>query len=309
LLYPLPSSPRPDGPVGIAEMHRYKTALFSIVTLLFLAGAGEAQAAVPPAPDTLTEVFGIPITNSMITSWVISIGLIVLVRWLIKKPTLVPHRGQALVETIFEGIKGLIEPIVGKHMVKPVFPLLVGLFLFILLHNWSGLLPGVGTIGWGYDRPEGFYITEKLVRPGNTDLNTTLALALIGMVAWLYFIFRYAGPKIIWHDLFGNKASKSETPVAIYYMLIPIFLMVGLIEMISIAFRPVSLSLRLYGNMFGGENLLMSMSDFFAWIVPIPFYFFEFMVSIIQASIFIMLIAIYIGLICNHEGGEGEDAH
>ncbi len=290
-------------------MHRFRTGLFSIFALLFLGSAGHAQAAVPPAPDILTEVFGIPITNSMITSWVISIAIIVLIRGLIKKPTMVPHRGQALVEAIFEGIKGLIEPIVGKHMVRPVFPLLVGLFIFILLHNWSGLLPGVGTIGWGHFENGTFYITEKLIRPGNTDLNTTLALALIGMVAWLYFIIRYAGPKIVYHDLFGNKASKSETPIVIYYLLIPIFLMVGLIEVISIAFRPVSLSLRLYGNMFGGENLLMSMGEFFGWIVPIPVYFFEFMVGIIQASIFIMLIAIYIGLICNHEGGEEDEAH
>ncbi len=290
-------------------MQRFRTALTLLFTTFFLGSASQAQASVPPSPDILAEPFGIPITNSMITSWVISIGIIVLIRWLIKKPTMVPHRGQGLVESIFEGIKGIIEPIVGKHMVRPVFPLLVGLFTFILLHNWSGLLPGVGTIGWGHFENGTFYITEKLIRPGNTDLNTTLALALIGMAAWLYFIFRYAGPRIIWHDLFGNKASKSETPIAIYYLLIPIFLMVGVIEMISIAFRPVSLSLRLYGNMFGGENLLMSMSDFFAWIVPIPFYFFEFMVGIIQASIFIMLIAIYIGLICNHEGGEGEEAH
>lgn len=277
--------------------------------MLFLGSTAHLQAAVPPSPDTLTEIFGLPVTNSMITSWVISLLIIVLVRGLIKKPTLVPHRGQAFMEGIFEALKGVIEPIVGKHMVGPTFPLLLGLFIFILLHNWSGLIPGVGTIGWGHYQDGTFYITEKLIRPGNTDLNTTVALALIGMTAWLYFCLRYAGIKMFLYDLFGNKADKKETPLPIYILLIPIFIMVGFIEVISIAFRPVSLSFRLFGNMFGGENLLMSISDVFAWFVPIPFYFFEVMVGLIQASIFVMLIAIFTGLICNHEGGEGAGGH
>ncbi|TVR47680.1 MAG: ATP synthase F0 subunit A [Puniceicoccaceae bacterium] len=280
------------------------TALSALLAGSCLATPAFASA-VSPRSYELTTVFGLPITNSMVTTWVISLLLIIVVKVVGGRPTLVPSRGQAVLEGIVEGMRGLLEPIVGKHTIGPVFPFLVGLFTFILIINWSGLLPGVGAFGFYDDQGTLRY----WFRPGNTDLNTTLAMALISLVAWLYFCVRYAGWGVLFFDIFGNKADKRETPAIIYYLLIPIFLMVGLIEMISIAFRPVSLSLRLYGNMFGGENLLVSMTNFFAWVMPIPFYLFETLVGLIQASIFTMLVAIYIGLVCNHEGGEGDHAH
>jgi F-type H+-transporting ATPase subunit a len=106
-----------------------------------------AQAMSPKATE-LTNIGGIPITNSMVTSWVLSALIILLIRYLVKKPQLIPTKGQYIVETLVEGIRGLIEPIVGKKLVKPTFPLLIGFFTFILLQNWSGLFPGVGTIGY-----------------------------------------------------------------------------------------------------------------------------------------------------------------
>ncbi len=96
----------------------------------------------------------------------------------------------------------------------------------------------------------------ELIRPGNADLNGTLALAIVAMAGWLYFVLRYAGPALVLKDIFGNKADKSEVPTIIYYPLFLIFFAVGLIEIISIAFRPISLSLRLFGNVFGGEPLI-----------------------------------------------------
>ena len=98
-----------------------------------------------------------------------------------------------------------------------------------------------------------------------------------------------------------NKADKKDTPKFIYIMLIPIFIGVGFIEMISIAFRPVSLSFRLYGNVFGGENLLDSMTGLAPFIVPVPFYLYEVLVGVVQALIFTLLVAIYIGLMTNHD--------
>ena len=106
-------------------------------------------------------------------------------------------------------------------------------------------------------------------------------------------------------DELKNKADKKETPALIYVMLAPIFMMVGVIEIISICFRPVSLSFRLFGNVFGGENLLTSMTGMVPYLVPIPFYFYEVLVGVIQALIFTLLVAIYIGLMTNHE----EEAH
>ena len=96
-------------------------------------------------------------------------------------------------------------------------------------------------------------ISNALIRPGNADLNMTLALALVSMICWFYFIFAYAGPKVILYDLFGTKAKKKDVGTIIYYCLVPLFLAVGVIEILSIVFRPVSLTFRLFGNIFGAK--------------------------------------------------------
>lgn len=256
-----------------------------------------AHGALSPKATEITTIFGLPITNSMITSWVLSAALVLIIRSLVKKPKLIPTGGQLVVETLVEGVKDLIEPIVGKALVKPTFPLLVGFFTFILFHNWSGLLPGVGTIG--YLDSSGHF--ESYIRPANADLNMTLALALVHFVAWIYFVMKYAGPKVLIFDLFGNKADKKETPAILFYFLTLVFLVVGVIEVVSIVFRNVSLPFRLFGNVFGGENLLHSMTNLIGWIVPVPFYFLELLIGFVQALVFTLLVAVYIGLICNHD--------
>ena len=96
--------------------------------------------------EALFHVGPLPVTNSMVTSWVVAIVLIALIRFAVKKPTLVPSKGQAMVESIVQGILDLISPIVGSKVARPAFPLLVCLFIFILTQNWSGLFPGVGTL-------------------------------------------------------------------------------------------------------------------------------------------------------------------
>jgi len=233
-----------------------------------------------------------------------------------------------------EGLRNIIEPIVGKKLIHKTFPLLIGFFAYILINNWSGLLPGVGTFGqWepvkeiaaaevAEVEKQGDHVIEidskyylaKLnywFRPGNSSLSNTFALSVVSFVAWLWFIFRYAGIKVIYHDLFGNKADPREVPKAMYLLLGIIFFLVGFIEIISILFRPVSLSFRLFGNVFGGENLLSNMHGMVAYILPVPFYLLEVLIGLIQAFVFTLLVAVYIGLICNHEGGdhEQEEAH
>jgi F-type H+-transporting ATPase subunit a len=240
----------------------------------------------------------------MVTSWVISLILVLVVRLMVGKPKMVPGKGQAVIEGVINWLKELIEPIVGKKMVRPVFPLIAGLFIFILIHNWSGLLPGVGAYGIDGEKFKYFQ------RPANSDLNMTLALALVVQFAWLYFVLnpKYAGPGTLAYDIFGNKADKKETPAAIYLFLFPLFFAVGLIEVISILFRNVSLSFRLYGNVFGGENLLTNMLEmggnllgpYFAWVIALPFYGLELLIGFVQAFVFAILTAVYIGLICNH---------
>jgi len=256
------------------------------------------------------EVFTIgsfPVTNSMVTSWIVSLILISLIKILVGTPQLVPTKGQLVLESMIGGIRGIIEPIVGKKVFFPSFWLLSGLFFFILIHNWSGLLPGVGTIGYGHEVNNHFSISKPLIRPGNADLNMTLGLALVANICWIYFIVKYAGIKAIIKDWFGNKADKSEVSSVIFGLLGIIFLAVGVIEVLSILFRPVSLTFRLFGNVFGGESLLHSMFYLvpqLKWILPVPFYFMEVLIGLVQALVFMLLVSVYIGLICNHDEGE-----
>ena len=276
-----------------------------LIVLVFFSSASLLSAAdgVSPSPYKLTEIFGLPVTNSILTTWAISILLILVIRLSVGTPKLIPGKGQAVIENLVGGLRDLLLPIVGKRAFSMAFPLLLGLFLFIVIHNWSGLVPGVGVFGHIYEGEP-----DKLIywmRPASADLNATFGMALVAMIAWLFISLKVAGPKFFIWELFGNKADKKETPKVIYMLLAPIFLMVGVIEIVSIAFRPVSLSFRLFGNVFGGENLLTSMTGMKPYLVPIPFYLYEVLVGVVQALIFTLLVAIYIGLMTNHD----EEAH
>lgn len=274
----------------------------STLVFIFLGGASLAHGAVEPSATALFEVFGVPITNSMVTGWAISALFILGFVVLIGKPGIVPTKGQAVFESILEALRGVLEPIVGKKAFPVAFPLLATFFLFILFHNWMGLIPGVGTMGWGHDVDGHFYITRPLIRPHNSDFNSTIALALISFGAWAVIVLKYAGPRVILFDLFGNKADKTETPAWLYPILGLVFLIVGFIEVFSILIRPFTLSVRLFGNIYGGENLLHGTGFLFV------FYFIELLVGLIQALVFTLLTSVYIGLICNH-GDDHEEGH
>ncbi len=266
--------------------------------------AGESKG-VATSAEALFKIGPLPVTNSMLTSWVVAVVLIVVIRLAIGRPKLVPSRGQAIVENLVEGIYDMTSPIVGNKVAKATFPLLICLFTYILIQNWSGLVPGVGTV-FMKDHATGEWM--EFVRPANADLNGTLALSVVAIVAWFYFIMRYAGPMFVLKDIFGNKADKKETPKIIYYPLFLIFFAVGLIEIASIAFRPISLSLRLFGNIFGGESLMHAMSGMQKWGLPAPFYFLELLIGFVQAFVFTLLVSVYIGLICNH-GDDHVESH
>ena len=266
---------------------------------------------VNPSAQDLFHIGGLPISNSIFTTWLIAALIIIAIRLAVGTPKLIPGKGQGVVEGMAQGLRDALEPIVGKKMIGKTFPLLCGFFVFILLMNWSGLLPGVGTIKFQHD---GHWLDA--IRPANSDLNTTLALSVLSFVAWTYFVLRYAGFKVLVFDLFGNKADKKEVGMLMWVLLIPIFFAVGGIEVVSIAFRLISLSFRLFGNVFGGENLIHALSDpstlgaFATYVVPALAGLLEVLVGLIQAFVFTLLSAVYIGLICNHEGGhDDEHAH
>jgi F-type H+-transporting ATPase subunit a len=288
-----------------ARMSRFTHQVTTIFLTLLGVSPLAAEGVSPGASKLVDFGNGWAITNAMATGWVGSALLVTFILWLIGKPSIIPSKGQAVIESLIEGLRGIFEPIVGKHAFPAAFPLLVTFFVFILFHNWMGLFPGVGTVGWGQVVDGHFQMSRPWVRPHNADFNGTIALALISFGAWAIIVFKFAGPKLILKDLFGNKADKGETPGWLYPVLSLVFLVVGLIEVFSIAIRPFTLSVRLFGNVYGGENLLHGTGFFFA------FYFMELMVGVIQALVFTLLTAVYIGLLCNHEGGDHahDEAH
>ena len=271
--------------------------------------------------------FGYVFTNSLVVAAIVAILVLAFARRATATMELVPKSGgsQNVFEAIIEALYDMLEGIVGRHMVAKVFPLLATLFLFILASNWFGLLPGVGTVGFGYPRgallslPNG--VDAPLLRPANADLNLTLGMALVFTVYWAIWSFQELGVGGFFGHIFGPKG---EVTGILKYPLVGIFAFVGVIEVISIAFRPVSLSLRLFGNIYAGENLMHTMSDlgetmhmpsFISFlmkiIVPIPFYFLEMLVGVVQALVFTLLCAVYIKLTTSHEeGAHGHaDAH
>ena len=282
-------------------MKRTLTALLLTPSLL-LAGGAEG---VSPTSTELFKLGPLVVSNSILTTWIIALLIIVGVRLAVGTPKLVPGKGQAVVEGMAQGLRDALEPIVGKRMIAKVFPPLCGFFVFILLMNWSGLLPGVGTLKLIHDGH-----ALDVIRPANSDLNTTLALSILSFAFWAYYVLRYAGPRVLIHDLFGNKADKKEIGLPMWLALGFIFLGVGCIEVVSILFRLISLSFRLYGNVFGGENLIHALGGIVPLVVPAVAAMLEVLVGLIQAFVFTLLSAVYIGLICNHEGGhDGEHAH
>ena len=249
------------------------------------------------------------ITNSMVVTWIVAIGLIVLVRYATRTMRLVPEGAQNFWEWLVETLHDFLEGIIGPKLVKRTFWFFATVFIFILFTNWFGLIPGIGTIGWGTRTAEGFQVTNPLLRGGNADLNMTAAMSMIFFGCWIVWAVQSVGVKGIFLDLFGPKG---DTTGVMKLLMIVVFFLVGFLEVLSILFRPISLSFRLYGNIFAGENMLESMARLvpgLGWLLPVPFYFMELLVGIVQALVFMLLTAVFTMLICMHEEEPGGAEH
>ncbi len=294
---------------------------------VFAEGKAVAQGiAIAGAPDGGVE-HGIPqkalglgkeerfITNSMLVTWSVALALILFARIATRKMQEVPTGAQNFWEWLVESLYDFLEGIIGPELVKKTFWFFATIFIFILFTNWFGLIPGVGTIGWGVPGEHGFEVTRPLLRGGNADLNMTFAMAILFMVFWSIWALQFNGVKGFFLHLFGPKG---ESTGALKLLLTVIFILVGFLEVISILFRPISLSFRLYGNIFAGENMLDAMANLIkepAWaraiascVLPIPVYFMELLVGLIQALVFMLLTAVFTLLICQHEDAH-EKAH
>ena len=280
------------------------------VTLLLLAALLMGPAAIaepeePGLPHEAVEIarpFGFPISNSMVVSWIAALALIMFARVATRDMKRVPGGAQNLLEWLVGGLYDFLERIIGPHLVKRTFWFLATVFIFILAANWVGLVPGVGTIGWGHQTPHGFVVDQPLFRGANADLNLTLAMSLVFFACWIVWALQEVGPGGFLKGLF---APKGDSTGFLRVLMIVVFFAAGLLEMVSILFRPISLSFRLFGNIFAGESMLETMSRVvpgLGWLLPIPFYFMELLVGLVQALVFMLLCAVFTLLACAHDG-------
>lgn len=242
------------------------------------------------------------ITNSMVVTWVVAIALILFAQVATRNIKRIPEGAQNFWEWLVEGLYSFLEGIIGHDLVKKTFWFFATIFIMILACNWFGLIPGVGSIGWG-EPVNGHlhHISRPLLRGANADLNMTLAMSMVFFVCWAIWALQANGPGGFILHLFGPKG---DTAGALKVLMILVFVLVGVLEVVSILFRPVSLSFRLFGNIFAGENMLEAMATLvpsLGWLIPIPFYFMELLVGMVQALVFMLLTAVFTLLICQHD--------
>jgi len=267
--------------------------------------AAEVEPAVPLKPAELVHIGKFAITNSMLVTWIVAAGIIVFAQLATRKIKPIPSGAQNFWEWLVESLYNFLESIIGRDLVKKTFWFFATIFIFILFVNWFGLIPGVGTIGWGHHDPATgvFHVDEPLLRGGNADLNMTFAMAAIFFLLWIIWAIQANGVGGFLLHIFGPKG---ETSGFLKLIMILIFFMVGWLEIVSILFRPISLSFRLFGNVYAGETMLESMANIvpaLSWLIPIPFYFMEVLVGIVQALVFMLLTAVFTLLIAQHEPG------
>lgn len=249
--------------------------------------AAEEGLSIHLAPDAVATVFGVPITNTLLTVWLTMAVLIGLALILKARLGLVPGKFQNAMEMMIGGVFDYMSDVLeSRDLARRFFPLVMTIFLFILAMNWMGLLPGVDSIGLHREVESHGEAASKLVpffHPPATDLNITIAFALIAFLAielagvTLLGFFKYAGK-------FINFAS-------------PLAFVIGLIELLSELARLISFSFRLFGNIFAGKTLLMVVM-FLAtpYVLPVPLIAYELFVGFIQAFIFAILTLFFIKL-------------
>ncbi len=259
------------------------------------------------------------VTNALLNSWVAVFLLVILAAFVGKKIRRIPKGIQNGAEIVLEGALKLADGVTNdRAKTLKIFPVVFSVFLFILVNNWLGLIPGVGSIGF-IEMDHGQSTFVPLFRGATADLNTTLALALFAVIASNIFGIISVG---VWNyfNKFINVKALLEIPGKIkkeptIALVNPITFFVGIIEIIGEIAKVASLSFRLFGNIFAGEVLLTSLAAILAYGLPIPFMFLEIIVGIVQALIFAMLTLVYFTVASedhasgDHAAHEAQPAH
>ncbi len=238
---------------------------------------------VPFAPEPIVRLGFFNVTNTLLDAILVDIIIIGIIFAMRKRLSLVPGRFQTVVETILQEFYNLTYSVAGSNASK-IFPYFMTFFIFILIANWSGLIPGISAVGL---RENGTLV--PFLRAATSDLNVTLGLSLVSVIATHFLSVKKLGPK---------------TYLTRYFSLNPLNMYVGLLELIGEFTKLISLSFRLFGNIFAGEVVLGIISTLFAFVLPLPFLFLEVIVGLVQALVFSMLTMAFMSVLMTSHAEE-----
>ena len=256
---------------------------------------GEALIHVAIKAEPLFQIGPLEFTNSMVGALLTTLLLFVAALWITRRGTLIPTRLQSAIELPVELMAGIVSSSSSRW--RGYAALILSFFLVILVANWVGLLPGVGTIGLNHVDPEtGHEVLTPIVRPASADLNFTLGLAIVSFVMFIFWGIRANGGRGYLKELLGE-------PLYMAPLMFPI-------NLISEFSRLISLSMRLFGNIFAGEVLLATMLALAPLFIPAIFLGLEFLFGFVQALVFALLAMTYISTAIaeQHAGGHGDES-
>lgn len=244
------------------------------------------------AAEPVFHFWGMPVTNSLLLTWVVMALLIVIGFFVGRNPKLIPGRVQSAFESLFELVFSYIaETLESTKLAARYFPFIVTLFLFIFTANMVSFLPGIESVGITHD---GHF--TALLRPINTDLNVTLALAMIA-----FLVIELSGILTLGFLKYGSKFVTFSGGFMGFA--------VGILELIGNLARLISFSFRLFGNIFAGHVLIVIAVFFVPFVIPLPLMMFEVFVGLLQAAIFSLLTLVFIKLaVAEPHGGQAHSA-
>ena len=263
-----------------------------------------------PAPELPAEevfhLFGFPITNSIMGSWITMVFLVVFSYVITRRMKLVPRRLQSAFEFLLGWIYSFCRNVAGEKDGRRFFPIVATIFLFVAFNAWLSLLPGFGSIE--IVNAEGHHV--HLFRGANTDINTPLAIALMSFIFVEYFGLKTLGIRYLRKFFNVGQFFRSIGQIfrgrlkaglsGLFTGLINVF--VGMLETLSEFIRIVSFTFRLFGNMTAGEILLLIIAFLIPWVVALPFYGLELLVGFVQALIFGGLTLVFLRMAVTHHG-------
>lgn len=238
------------------------------------------------AAEKLINVLGFPITNTLVTSWIVVALLCMGAFALSRRIRLIPSGVQNIFEFFVESFLSLMEGVFGsRDKAERYFPIVATLFLFIIISNWFGIFPGVGAFGF-FEHKDEHDVFVPLLRSAASDLNVTLALGIVAMT-----LVNVAGVSALGFRAHARKFFTLGNPVNTF---------VGILELLSEFAKIISFSFRLFGNVFAGEVLLVIVGLLVPYGAPVPFLLLEVFVGFIQALVFAMLTMVFMSIAVAH---------